>query len=48
MGNDLVRLLGVIWMGAMVYFMYYMWVDLGYMTEMVHAYMKMMMEHIRH
>ncbi len=48
MKNDLTKLLAFIWMSAMVYFMYDMWVDLGYMTDLIHAYMKMMMEHIRH
>ena len=48
MKNDLTKLLAFIWMSAMVYFMYDMWVDLGYMTDLIHAYMKMMMEYIRH
>ena len=48
MKNDLTKLLIFIWMSAVLYFMYEMWVDLDYLTGLIHAYMKMMMEHIRH
>ena len=48
MKNDLTKLLAFIWMSVMMYFMYDMWVDLSYMTDLIHAYIKMMMEHIRH
>ena len=47
MRNDLVRLLIVIWMAAMAYFIYSIWYDLGYMTDLVHAYIKMAVENIR-
>ena len=48
MKDEFIKLLLIIWMSVMVYFMYEMWIDLGYMTDLVHAYIKMTMEHIRH
>ena len=48
MKDEFIKLLLLIWMSVMVYFMYEMWIDLGYMTDLVHAYIKMTMEHIRH
>ena len=48
MKDEFIKLLLIIWMSAMAYFMYEMWADLAYMTDLVHAYIKMMMEHIRH
>ena len=45
---DLIKLIMLVWMGTMCYFMFEMWRDLGYMTDLVHAYIKMTMEHIRH
>ena len=48
MKSDLVKLIMVAWMTAMAYFMYSMWVDLKYMTELVHAYIKMIVEHSRY
>ena len=48
MKTDLGKLIVIVWMSAMAYFMYCMWVDLHYMTDLVHAYIQMIMEHTRH
>ena len=48
MKDEFIKLLLIIWMSVMAYFMYEMWVDLGYMTDLVHAYIKMIMEYSRH
>ena len=48
MKDEFIRLVLLIWMSVMVYFMYEIWVDLNYMTDLVHAYIKMTLEHIRH
>ena len=48
MKDEFIKLVLLIWMSVMVYFMYEMWVDLNYITDLVHAYIKMTLEHIRH
>ncbi len=47
MKTDLVKLMVFVWMSAMLYFTYCMCVDLHYMTDLMHAYMQMVMDHIR-
>ena len=47
MRNDLARFLTFLWRAAMVYFIYSIWSNLGYMTDLVHAYIQMVMEHTR-
>jgi len=47
MKSDLGKLLMFVWMSVTVYFMFCMWTDLKYMTELVHAYISLTMEHIR-
>ena len=47
MKSDLSKLTTLVWMSIMIFFMYHMWRDLSYMTELVHAYINMVMEHIR-
>ena len=48
MKTDLGKLIIVTWMAVMAYFMYCMWIDLNYMTDLVHAYIKMVMQHTGH
>ncbi len=48
MKSDLGKLIIVVWMSAVIYFMYSMWIDLHYMTDLVHAYIQMVMQHTRH
>ena len=48
MNNDLIKLILLVWMCGVAYFMYYMWIDLSYMTELVSAYIKMIVEYSRH
>ena len=47
MKNDLVKIIMVAWMAVIAFFVYEMWIDLNYMTDLVHAYIKMVMEHVR-
>ena len=47
MKNDLEKLIMLVWMVVMSFFVYEMWIDLNYMTDLVHAYIKMVMEHVR-
>ena len=47
MKSDLGKLIMLAWMAATAYFMFCIWADLKYMTELVHAYISMVMEHVR-
>ncbi len=47
MKTDLVKLITLVWMSAMMYFVYDMWLDVEYMTNLVHAYIQMIVEHVR-
>mgnify|MGYP005832583767 CR=1 FL=1 len=47
MKSDLAKLLAVIWMSAVVYFMYEMWVDVNWMADAMHAYLQMIVQHAR-
>ena len=47
MMNDLGKLVVFMWMSAMAYFMYCMWIDLHHVTELVRIYMQVLAEHIR-
>ena len=48
MKSDLGKLLIFIWLSAMAYFAYDIWVDVKYIADLIHAYVKMSIEHIRH
>ena len=48
MKSDLGKLIIFIWLSAMAYFVYDIWVDVKYIADLIHAYVKMSMEHIRH
>ena len=48
MKSDLGKLVIFVWLSAMAYFVYDKWVDVNYITDLMHAYVKMTMEHIRH
>ena len=45
---DLTKFLMLIWMCITCYFMFEMWRDLGYMTNLIHSYIQMVMEYARH
>lgn len=47
MKTDLIKLLLFIWMVVMGYFVYSMWLDVKYITDMIHAYLSMVIEHVR-
>ena len=48
MKTDLIKLIALVWMCVMGYFMFEVWKDLNYMTDLVHAYIKLVMEYSRH
>ena len=48
MKSDLGKLITFIWMSVMIFFVYEMWVDVNQMTDIIYAYINMVMEHIRH
>ena len=48
MKSDLAKLIALVWMSAMVFFVYNIWIDIHYIAELAGAYIKMMLEHIRH
>ena len=48
MKSDLGRLLVFIWLSVMAYFAYDMWIDVKYIADLMHVYVKMAMSHIGH
>ncbi len=47
MKSDLIKLIVLIWMTITVFFIYEMWQDLNYLTELIHAYISMAVEMVR-
>ena len=37
-----------IWLSAMAYFVYDIWIDLNYITDLMHVYVKMAIGHAGH
>ena len=48
MKSDLGKLLVLVWLSVMAYFVYDIWIDVKYMTDLMHVYVKMAVEHTRH
>ena len=48
MKSDLGKLIRIVWLSVMAYFAYEIWVDVKYIADLIHAYVSMAMEHIRH
>ena len=48
MQKDLINLIMLVWMVGIVYLIYKMSLNLDYMTELVSAYLRMVLEHSRH
>ena len=48
MKKDIDRIIIFVWMSVIAYFVYEMWIDLNYMSDLVHAYIKMAVGHMRH
>ena len=48
MKSDLGKLIILIWMSAMAYFAYDIWVDVKYIADLMHVDVKMAMSHIGH
>ena len=44
MKTDLIKLIALVWMFVMAYFMFEMWKDLHYINDLVHAYISMIMK----
>jgi len=48
MKSDLGKLIMIVWLSVMAYFTYEIWVDVKYMTDLMHAYVSMAMQHVKH
>ena len=48
MKSDLVKLVILVWLSAMAYFVYDIWIDVNYIADLMHVYVKMAVEHARH
>ena len=48
MKSDLGKLIILIWLSVMVYFTYDIWIDVKYIADLMHVYVKMAMSHIGH
>ena len=48
MKGDLGKLLIFIWLSAMAYFAYDIWIDVKYIADLMHVYVKMAMSHAGH
>ena len=48
MKTDLGKLIMIVWLSVMAYFIYEIWVDVKYIADLIHAYVSMSMENIRH
>jgi|TARA_R110002167_G_scaffold309823_1_gene514718 hypothetical protein len=46
--SDLGKLLIFIWLSVMAYFAYDIWIDVKYIADLMHVYVKMAMSHIGH
>ena len=47
MNNDLAKLIVLLWMGGIAYMMFEIWVDIAYISDLVHAYISLVMEYVR-
>jgi len=45
---DLIKLIALIWMCLTGYLVFEMWRDLGYLTDLIHSYIQMVVELARH
>ena len=48
MKSDLGKLVMFVWLSVMAYFAYDIWVDVKYIADLMHIYVKMAMSHIGH
>ena len=48
MKSDLGKLIILVWMAIMAFFTYEIWVYVKYIADLIHAYVSMAVEHIRH
>jgi len=46
--SDLGKLILFIWLSAMAYFAYDIWVDVKYIADLMHVYVKMAISHTGH
>ena len=48
MKSDLGKLIILAWLSAMLYFTYCISIDVQFIADIIHAYVSMTMEHIKH
>jgi hypothetical protein len=46
--NELAKFIMLLWMSSILYFVYDMWKDMNYITDLMYAYMQAVMDHMRH
>ena len=47
MKKELLKILLFVWMAISLYFLYEMWLDIHWIADAVHAYIQMIMQHVR-
>ena len=47
MNNDLTKLIVLLWMGGMAYMMFEIWINMAYISDLVHAYISLVMEYVQ-
>ena len=47
MKKELLKVLLFVWMAVSLYFLYEMWLDVNWIADAVHAYIKMIIQHVR-
>ena len=47
MKREFIKILVFIWLIVSLYFLYEIWMDINWIADAIHAYMSMLMEHIR-
>ena len=48
MKSDLGKLIMIVWLSAMAYFAYDIWINVQYIADLMHVYVKMAMSHVGH
>jgi len=46
--SDFFKFIEFTWMAVVLYFLYDIWLDMNYITDLMYAYMQAVMDHMRH
>ena len=47
MKKEFLKVLLFVWMAVSMYFLYEMWIDVNWMADAMHAYLQMIVQHVR-